>query len=254
MGDYVDANGVRTYYETTGKGDPLVLLHGGMASARSWFGQVPTLSQHYRVITPERRGHGRTADVDGPITYEVMAADTVAFLDAVGTGPAHLLGWSDGAVVAVMVALHRPDLVRKLVLVGQYYSLDGAVEGATAALTDHREGFEAMVREEYAALSPDGPEHLAVVLDKVMRMWRQEPDISLETLADLQAPTLQMQGDQDIVTVEYSAAFVRALPTAQLAVVPGASHGLPLEKPDLVNRLVLDFLADDQQPLMMVAE
>jgi pimeloyl-ACP methyl ester carboxylesterase len=99
VGEYVNAGGVRTFYEVRGEGEPLVLLHSGLATTESWAMRIPALAQRYRVYVPERRGHGRTPDVDGPITYETMAA---------GTGPAHLVGWSDGAVVGMLVALRRP--------------------------------------------------------------------------------------------------------------------------------------------------
>ena len=97
MDEYVNAGGVRTYYEIHGEGESLVLLHGGLATAESWAMQIPALAERYRVYVPERRGHGRTPDVAGPMTYEMMAEDTAAFLDAAGTGTAHLVGWSDGA-------------------------------------------------------------------------------------------------------------------------------------------------------------
>jgi pimeloyl-ACP methyl ester carboxylesterase len=108
-GEYVNAGGVHTYYEIYGEGEPLVLLHGGLATAESWAMQIPALSERHRVYVPERRGHGRTPDVAGPITYEIMAADTGAFLDAAGAG-AHLVGWSDGAMVGMLVALRRPRI------------------------------------------------------------------------------------------------------------------------------------------------
>ena len=123
--DYVQAGGLRTYYETEGEGEPLVLLHGGLWTVETMEAQTQALSARYRE-RPERRGHGRTADVAGPITYEAMAADTIAFLEAMQMGRAHLVGWSDGAVVALRVALDRPDLVGKLVFIGNYASLDGA--------------------------------------------------------------------------------------------------------------------------------
>src|SRR5215216_4553487 len=118
--DYVDAGGLRTYYEVEGAGEPLVLLHGGFCPIETFGGLTPLLTEHYRVYLPERRAHGRTPDVDGPITYELMAHDTIAFLDAVGLQSAHLVGWSDGALVALLVALRRPDLVRRLVMIGQH--------------------------------------------------------------------------------------------------------------------------------------
>src|SRR4051794_33250491 len=125
-GKYVDAGGVHTYYEVAGAGEPLVLLHGGFCTVETFGAQTPALAGQYRVYVPERRGHGRTPDVEGPITYENMAQDTIAFMEALGISSAHLVGWSDGAIVGLLVALHRPDLVRKLVLIGQAVNHEGA--------------------------------------------------------------------------------------------------------------------------------
>ena len=251
MGGYVNAGGMRTYYETYGEGEPLVLLHGGLATAESWAMQIPALAERYRVIVPERRGHGRTHDVAGPITYEIMAADTAAFLEAVGTGAAHLVGWSDGAVVGMLVALRRPELVRKLVVIGQYFNFDGEVPAFREMIKHWGNDLPDELHEAYDRVSPDGPEHFPVVREKIMKMWREEPDIALTELAGVRAPTLVMQGDDDIVEVEHSAALATTLPDAQFAVVPGASHIVPLEKPDLVSRLILDFLNDRQPEKMM---
>ena len=251
MGEYVNAGGVRTYYETYGEGNPLVLLHGGLATSESWAMQTPALAERYRVYVPERRGHGHTPDVAGPITYEMMAADTAAFLDAAGTGATHLVGWSDGAVVGMLVALRRPELVRKLIVIGQYFNFDGEVPRFRAMIGYWGSELPEALHEVYDRVSPDGPEHFPVVLEKLMRMWREEPDIALPELAGVRAPALVMQGDDDIVKVEHSAAVAATLPDAQLAVVPGASHMAPLEKPDLVNRLILDFLGDPQPEKMM---
>ena len=251
MGEYVNAGGVRTYYEVYGEGEPLVLLHGGLATAESWVMQVPALAEGYRVYVPERRGHGRTPDAAGPITYEMMAADTAAFLDATGTGAANLVGWSDGAVVGMLVALRRPELVRKLVVIGQYFNFEGEVPEFRAMIDYWGTDLPEALHEVYDRVSPDGPEHFPVVLEKMMRMWREEPDLAFSELAGVRAPVLLMQGDDDIVKVEHSAALAATLPDAQLAVVPGSSHMAPLEKPVLVNRLILGFLSDHQPEKMM---
>jgi len=251
VGEYVNAGGVRTYYETYGEGEPLVLLHGGLATAESWAMQIPALAERYRVYVPERRGHGRTPDVAGPMTYEMMAADTAAFLDAAGTGTAHLVGWSDGAVVGMLVALRRPEQVRKLVVIGQYFNFDGQVPQFRAMIDYWGSELPEELHEVYDRVSPDGPEHFPVVLEKLMRMWREEPEIALPELDGVGAPALVMQGDDDIVKVEHSAVLAATLPDAQLAVIPGSSHLAPLEKPELVNRLILDFLSDHQPQKMM---
>jgi pimeloyl-ACP methyl ester carboxylesterase len=251
VGEYVNAGGVRTYYEVYGEGEPVVMLHGGLATAESWAMQTPALAERYRLYVPERRGHGRTPDIEGPFTYETMAADTAAFLDAVGAGAVHLVGWSDGAVVGMLVALRRPELVRKLVVMGQYFNLEGEVPEFRALIDYWGSDLPEALHEVYDRVSPDGPEHFPVVLEKLMRMWREEPDIALSELAGVHAPTLVMQGDDDIVEVEHSATLAATLPDAQLAVIPGTSHMAPLEKPDLVNHLILGFLDDHQVEKLM---
>ena len=245
-GGYVDAGGVRTYYEVHGSGDPLVLLHGGFCTVETVDGLTAGLAQHYTVYTPERRGHGRTADVDGPITYPMMAADTIAFLDAVGVSGAHLVGWSDGAVVALLVARERPDLAGKLVMIGQPVNVDGLPDQMRAVLSHGIEQADAAT-DARRALRGDvagRPAHFDVVAEKLFALYKVEPNMELDGLAGITAPALVMIGDDDICTVEHAEAVRRALPAAQLAVVPGASHGLPMEKPGLTGAIVLDFLAD----------
>jgi pimeloyl-ACP methyl ester carboxylesterase len=170
VGEYVTAGGVRTYYEIYGEGESLVLLHGGLATAESWAMQVPALGERYRVYAPERRGHGRTPDVAGPITYEMMAADTAAFLDAAGIRATHLVGWSDGAVVGMLIALRRLELVRKLVVIGQYFNADGKVPEFRELIDYWGSNPPEWLHEVYDRVSPDGPEHFPVVLEKIMRM------------------------------------------------------------------------------------
>ena len=240
MGTYIECGGVNTWYEVEGDGDPLVLLHGGMTDSRQFGLNVGALAERHRVLLPDRRGHGRTADVEGPISYEVMAADTVAFLEAVGCGPAHLVGHSDGGNVALLVALHRPDLVREVVMIGGNFAPGGLVPGALDP--DEMLPF---VQGAYGEVSPDGIDHLPVVIAKVARMWAEEPLLTEADLAQVSRRVLVMVGDDDAVTLEHTVALYRGLSGSELAVVPGTSHLLPLEKPDLVNRLILDFVGAD---------
>jgi pimeloyl-ACP methyl ester carboxylesterase len=171
-----------------------------------------------------------------------MASDTIAYLDTVLGRKAHLVGWSDGAVVAVLVAMERPDLVDRMVLIGQYYNSSGKAEtGLFDAFVDHRDGAMSFLRAGYDSVSPDGPEHFEVVFDKMLAMIATEPEIELGALAAISTPTLVLQGDRDEVTVEHSAAVVAAMPDGRLAVLPG-SHALPVESPDTVNPLLVSFL------------
>ncbi len=240
---YVDVAGLQTWHEVRGEGDPVVLLHGAFAGASSWYGQAPALvNAGYRVYLPERRGHAHTPDVDGPLTYSVMADDTIAYLEQVVSRPAHLVGWSDGAVVGLLVAQRRPDLATRLVLIGQYYNSAGRASGGMLdqLLNPDAEAVR-FLRASYDPVSPDGPGHFAIVYEKTMDMIRAEPEIDLATLAGVQVPALVLQGDRDEVTLEHGAAVVSALPQCRLAVLPG-SHLLPIESPELVNAVLLAFL------------
>ena len=222
-GAYVDAGAIRTYYERTGTGDPLVLLHGDFCTAETLDGLAARLAETYTVYVPERRGHGRTPDVDGPITYENMAADTIAFLDAIHVAGAHLVGYSGGAVVALLAALERPDLVDRLVLIGQ--PMNHA--GAPAFVRDMLPGFSqemlpSFLKDLYAATSPDGAEHFDVVFEKLRDELTREPSMRVEQLTALAAPTLVLLGDRDMITPEHAIELVRAIPVAQLGIVdPG---------------------------------
>jgi pimeloyl-ACP methyl ester carboxylesterase len=148
-------------------------------------------------------------------------------------------------------AMDGLDAARKLVVIGQYFNAEGEVPEFRAMIDHWGSDPPEALHEVYDQVSPDGPEHFPVVLEKIMRMWSEEPDIALSELAGVRVPALVMQGDDDIVKVEHSAALAATLPGAQLAVVPGTSHMALLEKPDLVNRLILEFLGDHQPEKMM---
>jgi pimeloyl-ACP methyl ester carboxylesterase len=173
---FVDLDGVRTYHEISGAGEPLVLLHGGMCTIDTFAELASQLASSYRVHRPERRGHGRTGDVDGPITFASMAADTIAYIEQLGIAPAHVVGWSDGAVIGLVVALARPDLVASLTLIGCALTEDG-LPAEMLPLPERIpiESLPPLLREMYAAVSPDGPEHFDVVWDKLSPAWTAFP-------------------------------------------------------------------------------
>lgn len=239
---YVEVAGHRVWHEVSGDGPPVVLLHGAFAGASSFAAQAPALvAAGFRVYVPERRGHAHTPDVDGPLSYSVMADDTIDYLGQVMPDGAHLIGWSDGAVVAVLTAMRRPDLVRRMVLIGQYYNFAGRVPDSNIDALLRSPEAMTFLRGEYDQVSPDGPEHFPVVYEKTMHMIDTEPQLDLATFNAVTAPTLVLQGDRDEVTIEHSLAVVAALQDARLAVLPG-THLLPVESPDVVNPLLASFL------------
>jgi pimeloyl-ACP methyl ester carboxylesterase len=244
MADYAQLGDVRTWYDEHGAGEPLVLLHPGGADARGWAPTLDALSARFHVFTPERRGHGRTPDVERPITYELMAQDTIAFLEAVVGGPAHLIGWSVGAGVALQAALRRPDLARRLILIAGVFHRDGWIP---EAIDPDRYPHEAL-EPGYAELSPDGHHHYPVVAAKLTRTNWEEPTLAASELRGVRSRALVMLGDDDEVTLEHAIEMYRGLPDAELAVVPGTSHGLLHEKPALCKSIIIDFLTTDPLP------
>src|SRR4051794_30554492 len=161
MGQYIDVGDVSVWYTDEGNGESLLLLHGGLCTNETWAAQMPALARHFHVIAAERRGHGHTADVAGPLTYTAMAADMVGLLDRVVGRPAHLVGHSDGGSVVVIIAIPRPDLVAKLVAISANTDPSGVVpelyEMFERASPDGAE--MATLRGPYERYSPDGPEH-----------------------------------------------------------------------------------------------
>jgi pimeloyl-ACP methyl ester carboxylesterase len=183
-------------------------------------------------VLPERRGHGHTPDAEGPYSYELMADDTIQFLEQVVGGSARLLGMSDGAIVGLLVAHKRPDLTQRLVCVAGVFDNDGWVPGAIDPVVEPS-GFQIV---SYKAFSPDGIEHLPIVVRKLNEVHANGPKLTQNALNSIRCRTLVMIGDDDEVRLEHAIDFYRALPNAELAIVPGTSHGLLVEKPDLCKR------------------
>ncbi|MET1071658.1 MAG: alpha/beta hydrolase [Umezawaea sp.] len=239
-------NIVDMWHDERGTGDPVVLLHGGLTDSRCFTGNLDGLADTFHVYLPDRRGHGRTPDAPGPITIELMARDTIAFLEEVVGGPARLVGYSSGGTVALRVATLRPDLVERLVLISAVYDLDGLVFKPSAG-----GGMPAEIVDAYAEVSPDGRDHFPVVVGKIVDAVAAEPSQDPAGLRAVTARTLVLAGDDDLVTLEHTVALYRALPTAELAVLPNASHLLLLEHARSVRDVVLEFLTTDAAPTRM---
>jgi pimeloyl-ACP methyl ester carboxylesterase len=212
--------------------------------------QTPALAEAHKVFLMDRRGHGRTPDTDAPFSYDDMAAETVDFLEQVVGSPAALVGWSDGGIVALHLSLGRPDLVRRQVLIGTNFHYDGLVPAFDMG-DDPDAEHVAMFKALYEAVAVD-PSHWPVFFTKTMAMWREQPTLTVEDIARIPVPTLVLAGDDEPIRLDHTAALYEALPEGQLAIVPGTSHVLTLEKPDLVNRLLLEFLAETGPPATMV--
>ena len=248
----IDIDGLPVFYETEGDGDPIVLLHGGLADNSTWASQFSGFSPHRRVVSAERQAQGHTPDRPGPLTYQAMTDQTISFLEALGLGPVDLVGWSDGGMIGTLIVAEHPELVRTLTVTGSGFSSVGYVPGAMEELVNltPEDDDMAMFVAMYEQASPDGALHFPDVWQKMRTMWSEPFDWTAE-VARITAPTLVIVGDDDYITVSHAEQFSRKVRSGQLAVVPGASHILPMEKPDLFNRLVLDFTANPVPETLM---
>lgn len=244
MPTYIDLPSVRMWYDQQGDGEPLVMFHPGGVDSRAFGPNLAALTSRFTAYLPEQRGHGHTPDVDGPITYEVMAQDSIQFIERVVGKPVRLMGMSDGAVVALLVTKMRPDLARRLVFVASVFHHTGWAEDVIQVGSEPPE----FMAEGYGEVSPDGKAHYATVVKKLDAMHTSGPTLTTDDLKGIHCRTLVMLGDNDEVTLEHATALYRALPDGELAIIPGASHGLLVEKPDLCNQIMLDFLTLDPVP------
>ena len=248
---YLEISGITTWYSEQGEGEPLLLLHGGVAASfySHGSGMVDALAKHFRVYCMARRAHGFTHDPGGPITYDAMAADTIAFLEAIDRGPAHLVGYSDGANVAMLVAMRRPDLVRRVALLSGNFHYSALME-AVADVSAVADGAAEACAVWYDANSPSGPGHAQDLAKRMSAEWAQAPTLTEADLATISAHTLVMGADDDMIPVNHFVAQYRAIPHSELAILPNTSHIFASEKPALVHGLLLDFLSKEPTPTM----
>jgi pimeloyl-ACP methyl ester carboxylesterase len=255
--NYVSVNGLEMYYEKYGdSGQPLVLLHGAFSAIGTSFGKLlPALASHRQIIAFEMQGHGHTADIDRPLTLEGMADDVAAAIQQLEIGPADIFGYSMGAGVALLVAVRHPEVVRKLVLASITYKMSGIHPGLMEGFADMKPEmmYGSPWHEEYLRIAPH-PEDFSRLFAKKTQMDRGIEDIPDETIQSIQAPTLLILGDSDLVRPEHAVEMFRllgggvfgdspaGLPASQLAILPGTSHVTVVDRADLLLSIIPAFL------------
>lgn len=227
------------YYETYGSGKPLLLFHGGLSCIDGLRYQIAYFSKYYKVIVPERPGHGHSPDTKGPYTYEFLAKQTAAFMDKLKIRKAKMMGYSDGANLIFWLAAKRPDLVERFISVGGNIHHRGCEPSFNKMLRKQKVKLD----PRYAAYSPDGKKHYKEVFEKCRKIWLTEPKWKPSLLRKIKAPGLIVAGDKDMIRAEHSAEIFQGLRKGQLAIIPGTGHGLLKQKPGIVNPILLDFLA-----------
>lgn len=253
-GSYADVNGIRMYYEQHGSrsGVPLVLLHGGGSTIDVTFGRIlPFLSQGRRVIAVEEQGHGRTSDRDAPVRFETSADDVAALLDQLRIEQADLFGFSNGASVALQVAIRHPRAVRKLIFASSMTKKAGArPELWTFIAAANFDNMPQPLKDAFLAVNSD-PARLRAMHDKDAARMRGFRDVPDEDVRSIRADTLVLTGDRDVTAPEHAVELTHLIPKARLMILPGGhgeylgealTHPVPENYPELTATLVKTFI------------
>lgn len=253
-GDRVEVNGMQIYYEVSGEGDPLVVLHGAYMNIPSMGDIVGKLAETHKVYALEFQGHGRTTDIDRPITYPNLADDVAAFMDAVGIEKADVFGYSMGAAAGLQLAIRHPEKVDKLAAASVAYDAGGWQPEFTAFIPQMTvEMFLDMpFAAEYRELAAD-PDGFPALVEKLIQL-EKEPMAWEEDVKKLETPVLIISGDADVNTLEHAVAMFRLLgggvmgdmgkplPESRLAVLPATSHTAVIGQVDLLHAFIESFL------------
>ena len=254
VGKYVEVHGMRMYYEVSGEGDPLIVLHGAYMNIPSMGAIIPKLAETHRVYALEFQGHGRTTDIDRPITYPNLADDVAAFMDAVGIGKADVFGYSMGSAAGLQLAIRHPAKVDRLVAASVAYDVEGWQPAFREFLPQMTvDMFVTMpFAEEYKKLAPN-PDGFRALVEKLIAL-EHEPMAWKEEVSTLKTPVLIIVGDADVVTLEHSIALFRLLgggvmgdmgqplPASRLAIMPATSHTAVITQRDLLHAFIEPFL------------
>jgi pimeloyl-ACP methyl ester carboxylesterase len=252
---YAPVDGLRMYHEVHGTGQPLVMLHGAFSAIGTSFAQlIPGLAERRQVIGTDLQAHGRTADIDRPLRLERMADDVAGLLDHLGIEQADVLGYSNGASVALHLAVRHPERVRKLVLISVAVDRSGTYPGFWDSMGSMTPEMlhGSVFHDEYLEIAPR-PEDFPVLFAKKQDMDRHAVDFDPDAIRAIRSPALIIQGDSDIFRPEHAVEVFRlfgggvigdvaGLPDSELAVIPGATHLTVVHHPEYLVPMIHAFL------------
>jgi pimeloyl-ACP methyl ester carboxylesterase len=232
-------NGVRIWYAEFGDGEPVILLHGGLANSNYWGNQVRALQDRYKLIVMDSRGHGRSTRNDTPYSYDLMASDVIGLMNFLNIRKAAVVGWSDGAIIGLDIAMKHADRLTKLFAFAANSNPSGVAETSHSAVFNT---FVARAESEYGKLSPT-PNEYRSSLAQIKNMWRSQPNWTADQLHAITVPTWIVDGDHDEAIKRENTEFVAAhIPNAGLLLEPEVSHFSFLQDPEQFSADVLHFL------------
>jgi pimeloyl-ACP methyl ester carboxylesterase len=236
---FAPVNGIKVWYAVFGRGQPVLLLHGGLANANYWGHQVRALQRHYQVIVMESRGHGRSSRNQEPYGYDLMASDVIGLLDHLKIRQAAIVGWSDGAIIGLDIAMKHPERVSRLFAFAANSDPSGV---ADIAASDVFNAYIARAGEEYKRLSSTPTEYKGFVAE-ITKMWESQPKWTASDLATIKVPTWIVDGDHDEAIKRENTEFMAAnIPGAGLLLQPQVSHFSFIQDSEQFNELLLHFL------------
>jgi pimeloyl-ACP methyl ester carboxylesterase len=237
---FIEHEGARIWYSTYGFGSPVVLLHGGLGHSGNWGCQVPALIRSgYRAVLIDSRGHGRSTRDARPFSYELMASDTLAIMDAMHIEKAALVGWSDGACTALILAAESPSRAEGIFFFACNMDPSG-VKPFEASPALNR--CFARHAKDYRQLSAT-PEYFENFVEDVSLMGRTQPNYSVHDLAKISVPVVIVQSEHDeFIKREHAEYLARSIPNAKFVLLNGVSHFAPLQRPEQFNTAILEFL------------
>jgi pimeloyl-ACP methyl ester carboxylesterase len=236
---YTQTNGAKIWYAVFGQGQPVVLLHGGLANANYWGNLVPVLAKDYQVIVIDSRGHGRSSRSSEPIGYDLMASDVLAVMDGLKVEKAAIVGWSDGAIIGLDIAIHHPERLTRLFAFAANSDPSGVADISQSAVFN---AYMERAQGEYKNLSPT-PSDYDGFLAQITKMWETQPHFSAEDLHGIHTPTWIVDGDRDEAIKRPNTLFMaEEIPNSGLLIQPQVSHFSFLQDPEQFNTDVLHFL------------
>lgn len=236
-------NGISIHYAIYGRGSPVIFLHGGLANADYWGRQVPAVAAHHMVILMDSRGHGRSTRDARPYSYDLMANDVVALMDSLKIAKADIVGWSDGGIVGIDLAMRHKERVGKVFAFAANTVTSGLKKGFEKNTTFA--AFIARAGHEYETHSATPKEYTAFV-DQISKMWAEQPNWGDAQLEAIDRPILVVDGDHDeAIKREHTEYIAATIPHAGLLILPNASHFAFLQDPAQFNFAILHFLGDE---------
>ena len=236
-GHYAEVNGIKMYYEIYGSGKPMLLIHGNGQDIAAMQPQIEYFERDYKVIVTDSRGHGKSGLGTDHLTYVQMMEDYNALLEHLDISPVDLVGWSDGGILGLLLAIHHPDKIHKMALMGANLRPDESavnswVWGLLGPMSDT---VDEMISS--GDTSDNWPLHR-----QLLDLLKTQPNIPVESIQKIQSPVLVIAGDMDIIRGTHTLEMFDNLPNAHLAILPGQTHWAPATDPDGFNTLVDEFL------------